>query len=258
MRKGRRGIAQFLRPTNFLRSSVGSFFKTRRWVVFENILKFNMLKNICLLASKLLCNKLELKGKNLTVRLFNKFNLLEIPGAEAKANLKNFCILSHREILPGKRHLTGFSFVEALIVIGLIGLLTTIAVPGFKAWIENFKFKNSVREIGITMQLARMKAIARGVEYRVMFDLDAETFSLERGNQADGSDTWALEGIVNDISSWADIAFVNNYTTGTRNKQFNPNGTSSTGSVRLANAKDKKYKITLTPATGHITVDKGW
>jgi len=42
------------------------------------------------------------------------------------------------------------------------------------------------------------------------------------------------------------------------NKQFNPNGTSSTGSIRLNNAKGKKYKITLTTATGHMSVDEGW
>ena len=92
----------------------------------------------------------------------------------------------------------------------------------------------------------------------MVFDLDAETFYLERGNQADGSDTWKLEGVVIDVSSWADIAFVNSYTTGRRNKQFNPNGTSSTGSIRLNNSKGKKYKLTLTPTTGYINVDEGW
>ena len=143
-------------------------------------------------------------------------------------------------------------------MIAVISVLTAIAAPNISAWVETFKFKNTIREIVITMQLARMKAIASGVEYRVVFDLDAETFFLERGNQADGSDTWTPEGVVTDVSSWADIAFVNSYTTGKMNKQFNPNGTSSTGSIRLNNAKGKKYKITLTTATGHISVDEGW
>jgi prepilin-type N-terminal cleavage/methylation domain-containing protein len=71
----------------------------------------------------------------------------------------------------------GFTLVELLIVIAIIGILTAGAAPGISAWMETFKFKNTVREIGIMMQLARMKAIASGVEYRVVFDLDAETFS---------------------------------------------------------------------------------
>ncbi|WAC06330.1 MAG: GspH/FimT family pseudopilin [Thermodesulfobacteriota bacterium] len=223
MKKGRRGIAQFLRPMNYLRSFIGSFVRNRRLRFLKNLLNFNILQNADPLAFKLQSNKPEFKGNNLSAR-FPK----------------------------------GFTLVEILIVVAIVGFLTAMAATNISVWVEAFRFKNTVREIGITMQLARMKAIAKGVEYRVVFDLDAETFSLERGNQADGSNTWMREGVVTDVSSWADIAFVNSYATGMHNKQFNPNGTSSTGSIRLTNTRGKKYKITLTTATGHINVDEGW
>ena len=45
-------------------------------------------------------------------------------------------------------------------MIAIIGLLTAIAAPGISAWVETFKFKSTIREITITMQLARMNAIA--------------------------------------------------------------------------------------------------
>jgi len=258
MKKGRRGIAQFLRPMNYLRSFIGSFFGNQRLRFFKNLFNFKILQNICPLAFKLLSNREEFKGNNLSARFSKGFTPLEMPCAKARGKLKNSYTFSHWVNDPCERLLTGFTLVEILIVIAIFGVLTAIAAPGISAWVETFKFKNTIREIGITMQLARMKTIASGVEYRVVFDLDAETFSLERGNQADGSDTWIPEGVVTDVSSWVDIAFVNSYTTGKRNKQFNPNGTSSTGSIRLNNAKGKKYKITLTPATGYINIAEGW
>ena len=259
MKKGRRGIAQFLRPMNYLRSFMGSFFRNRRLIFFKNSLKFNILQIICPLASNLLSKKERAKGKNLNAPFSKGFTPLEMLACPVRYQISNR-VKKHEVRVDALREslLTGFTLVEILIVIAIVGILTAIAAPGVSAWIETFKFKNTVREIGITMQLARMKAITSGVEYRVVFDLDEETFSVEKGNLADGSDTWISEGVVTDVSSWVDIAFVNSYTTGKRNKQFNPNGTSSSGSIRLNNSGEKKYKITLTPTTGYINIAEGW
>ena len=79
-------------------------------------------------------------------------------------------------------------------MIAIVGLLTVISASGIRAWVETFKFKSTIREIAITMQLARMNAIASRVEDRVVCDFDAGTFCLERGNQTDGSVTWIPEG----------------------------------------------------------------
>ena len=257
MKKGRWGIAHFLRPMNYLRSFIGSFFGNQRLRFFKNLFNFNILQNTCPLAFKLLSNREEFKGNNLSDSFSKCFTPLEMPACPVSSQISNG-VKKHGVNSPCERLLTGFALVEILIVIAIFGVLTAIAAPGISAWVETFHFKNTIREIGITMQLARMKAITSGVEYRVVFDLDAETFCLERGNQADGSDMWIPEGVVSDVSSWVDIAFVNSYTTGKRNKQFNPNGTSSSGSLRLNNAKGQKCKITLTPATGYINIAEGW
>ena len=129
MKKGRRGIAQFLRPMNYLRSFIGSFFRNQGRRFLKKLLDINILQNSCPLAFKLLSKRPEFKGNNLSAPLSK-----------------------------------GFSLIEMLMVIVIVGILTAMAAPNISAWVEAFRFKNSVREIGITMQLARMKAIASGVE----------------------------------------------------------------------------------------------
>lgn len=152
----------------------------------------------------------------------------------------------------------GITLIELITVVAIIGILAMVAVPSISSWLPSFRLKNTVREIVSTMQLARMKAIARGVEYRVKFNLDAETFQLEYGNRADESDTWIGEDALIRLHASVNIARVDSYPSGIRSKQFNPDGTSSTGSIRLENSKGEKYKITLTTATGTIEVIEGW
>ena len=97
MKKGRRGIAQFLRPMNYLRSFIGSFFGNQRLRFFKNLLNFNILQNICPLAFNLLSNREEFKGNNLSARFSKGFTPLEMPAVRKRGvDLKNsytFCTL---------------------------------------------------------------------------------------------------------------------------------------------------------------------
>jgi len=104
MKKGRRGVAQFLRPMNYLRSFIGSFFRKQKFIILKNLLNFNILQIMCLLASNLLCRKEGFKGNALSARCSK-----------------------------------GFILVEILIVIAIICILTAIAVPVISAWGETFK-----------------------------------------------------------------------------------------------------------------------
>ena len=169
MKKGRRGIAQFLRPMNYLRSFIGSFFANQRLRFFKNLLDFNILQNTCPLAFKLQSKKQELKGNNLSAPFSKGFSPLEMPACPVRSQISNG--VKKRGVNPIRKFpngmnapseslLMGFTLVEVLIVIAIFGVLTAIAAPGISAWVETFKFKNTIREIGITMQLARMKAIA--------------------------------------------------------------------------------------------------
>jgi len=154
----------------------------------------------------------------------------------------------------------GFTLIEAMIVVAIIGTMAVIATPNILSWMTHYRIKSAVRDVATAMQLAKIKAISQGVEYRVLFDLDNETFQLQRGNLSDSSTLWTNDGLLNSLHSTVDIDHVmpGTITSGSANKEFNPDGSSSSGSVFFDSSNGEQYKITLVPATGRIKVIKGW
>jgi type IV fimbrial biogenesis protein FimT len=61
-------------------------------------------------------------------------------------------------------HARGFTLVELLIGIAILGVLITLAMPSFSAWIQNTQIRNAADALANGLQLARSQAIARNVQ----------------------------------------------------------------------------------------------
>ncbi|MBI4743155.1 MAG: GspH/FimT family pseudopilin [Betaproteobacteria bacterium] len=55
----------------------------------------------------------------------------------------------------------GFTLVELMIAVAVVGILLTQAVPSFSAWIQNAQIRNSAEAILNGLQLARAQAVQR-------------------------------------------------------------------------------------------------
>ncbi len=55
----------------------------------------------------------------------------------------------------------GFTLVELMIAVAIVGILLTQAVPSFSAWIQNAQIRNSAEAILNGLQLARAQAVQR-------------------------------------------------------------------------------------------------
>ena len=64
----------------------------------------------------------------------------------------------------------GYTLVEMLIVVGLIGIMTAIAVPVFMESNARSNLWTGSELIGATIRQARMKAISQNTSYRVVFN----------------------------------------------------------------------------------------
>lgn len=63
----------------------------------------------------------------------------------------------------------GFSMVELMIVLAVIGILAAFTTPNLPNWSTNIRLNSSAKEIASTLQLARMKAIAQNTDVTVCF-----------------------------------------------------------------------------------------
>jgi len=121
-----------------------------------------------------------------------------------------------------KKHQTGFSLFEMLLVIAISFVLTAIAVPEYLAAVRYLRITGDLRDLnGVTAQ-AKMRAASNFTRARVYADLTNNTYQMQVWNKtggAGGTGCW-----VADVdSSTTCIAFTNAPApSGAGNLQFAP------------------------------------
>ncbi len=79
----------------------------------------------------------------------------------------------------------GFVLVEMLMVVGLIGLMTAVAVISFSAMWGNLKFKSQAEELVNVFQLAQDAAGTTDRRYAVILDFSEQAFVLREFKSLD-------------------------------------------------------------------------
>jgi len=71
----------------------------------------------------------------------------------------------------------GMTLVELVVVMAIIAVTATIAITSFASYRPHLRLKAAARDIATSLNVARMKAVARNASMTVTFDDGANTFT---------------------------------------------------------------------------------
>lgn len=103
-------------------------------------------------------------------------------------------------IALSKKRSGGFSLIEVLVVIAVMGILSTVSFAGIRALIPRWRLNNAARTLRADLLDAKTRAARDMREIRVRFP-NSNNYVIERGNARIASTVWVPANISGEIAS---------------------------------------------------------
>ncbi len=151
-----------------------------------------------------------------------------------------------------KMNKKGVTLIELVVVFVIIAIGAVLLAPNIGAWLPNYRLRSATRDVVSMMRTAQMKSVSTNFQYRVNLnaaEIGTNNYILEYFNTMGA---WVNDGGPRTLPSGVIIS--GNNLPG-QHAEFNPNSTSSSGTVTLQNIKGSQKSITLTSSTGRVKID---
>jgi prepilin-type N-terminal cleavage/methylation domain-containing protein len=148
---------------------------------------------------------------------------------------------------------TGWTLLELLVVLGIMGILTSLALPSLQGMLAHYRLEGAVQGLVSDLRLARQTAIAERVPILMKLDPDLDRYTLEREGSPD-QPIIPVRDYRDPNQGYYGIDLVHS-TKGDR-LVFSPRGTTNSWTtILLRSAMGEEQQITLI-ATGRVKRSK--
>ena len=72
----------------------------------------------------------------------------------------------------------GFTLLELMVVIGIVGILSAIAIPSYIQWLPKHRVGSAARAVMSALEFARINAIKTNADVTLNFDIDNEILTV--------------------------------------------------------------------------------
>ena len=150
-------------------------------------------------------------------------------------------------IIMGRRN--GFTLVEMMIVIAIMGVLSAIAIPQWNRYRENADLRTAARNIVADIADIKARATSERLPYAITFNTTGNNYQIKRHTSHTDS-TFIDVGDAKDIKSSGSGYSVNMTTasffgSSSNTLRFDVRGTTNNGSISLQNARSSTANVVI-------------
>jgi type IV fimbrial biogenesis protein FimT len=158
--------------------------------------------------------------------------------------------------MSNPRRDSGFTLIEVLVTISLLGAMMAIAVSGGSSWVESRAHRGTAEELRVVLRLTLQRAVTESSAMCVRFTSAPSTYSVFRGRCAIAATR--VHGPFGPSSSRVSLvpAFTDSTATGLTDVQFNARGTAWSGAIEVARAGAASYVVRVESFSGQVSVSR--